>query len=202
MSSPFATRRSLDTVFLALPISPKEIETAKQVAKRLGASLSFKVADFTKLGETIKEQFDVVLSYDNAIGHVKDESALKATFSSIKKCIKPGGTLLVSVRDYDKLRLEKPCGTLPRTVEDQFGKRIITQTWEWNEAGDAYELTLFILQKKGSDWSAQAHGPVRMRAFNRSEIEAALHKNEAAEIRWFEPKESGYYQPVVMAKFK
>jgi glycine/sarcosine N-methyltransferase len=183
-------------------ISPKQIERAKRDAARLEAKVSFHVADFTRLDEALNEKFDIVLSFDNAISHLKDFHELQKAFISMKKQLKPNGTLLFSVRNYDELRVQKPCGTLPRTVKDQFGKRIIVQTWDWNTSGDMYNLTLFILQNEGVNWITQSHGPVAMRAFNQSEINETLNLIGCRNVRWFSTKDSGYYQPVVMAKFK
>jgi len=183
-------------------ISPKEIERAKKEAKRLGASVSFHVANFQKLEETLTDKYDIILSFDNAVAHLKDVGELQSAFTAMRKSLKPNGAILISVRNNDELRAQKPCGTLPRVIEDQFGKRIIVQTWGWNNAGDAYDLTMFILQKKRNEWRSQSYPSVPMRAFNQEEINQVLKLSGAIDIKWFSTPESGYYQPVVMAKFR
>lgn len=182
-------------------ISGEEIDRAKNEAKRLGASLSFQVADFQRLADNVTGKFDVVLSFDNAIAHLNDLTDLKAAFSSMKERLNSKGVLLVSTRNNDELRTQKPSGTIPRTVEDQFGKRIIVQTWEWNTAGNAYELIMFIFRRKGYEWVSKSYSPVSMRAFNKQEINDVLSSLDAVDIKWFSTQESGYYQPVVMARF-
>jgi hypothetical protein len=39
-----------------------------------------------------------------------------------------------------------------------------------------------------------------MRAFNKEEVEVSLKKVGAKSVQWFSPKESGYFQPVILAR--
>src|SRR5438270_7700 len=54
----------------ATDLSPKAIERAKAESARLGARVSFGIADFRSLDHDVDGQFDVVISCDNSLPHL------------------------------------------------------------------------------------------------------------------------------------
>src|SRR5262245_2603099 len=54
----------------ATDISAASVERARQEARRLGASLTFGVADLRTLATQVGDAFDVVLAFDNALPHL------------------------------------------------------------------------------------------------------------------------------------
>lgn len=184
---------------LGTDISEKEVERAKVEAERLNTKASFKVADFRELDRATSDKFDVVFSFDNAIAHLNDVPDLTKAIISMKNRLGKNGILMLSVRDYDQIRKVKPQGMSPRLIDDENGRRIYFQTWEWNEAGDAYNLSLFILKPDGEDWRGK---PIvtRMRAFTGDEIKEAFTDAGFSDVYYYSPEQSGYYQSIFAAR--
>ncbi len=92
----------------ATDLSTVSIDCAREEALNLGVTMTFGVADFRMLGDTVSDTFDVVLSCDNSIAHCLKDEDLTSALSSMKSRLKPGGLLLISFRDYDALIVNKP----------------------------------------------------------------------------------------------
>jgi glycine/sarcosine N-methyltransferase len=163
------------------------------------APLSFGVADLRELGRAVAGTFDVVLSCDNALPHIlSDEGLLRAARNMAAK-LRPGGLLLVSMRDYDRASAERPRSTPPRAFEGPEGRRIVFQVWDWASDGRTYLLHQFIVREARGDWRT-AHYATQYRALRRGELSELLRSAGLSEIRWHMPEESGYYQPIVTAR--
>jgi glycine/sarcosine N-methyltransferase len=130
----------------ATDLSPKAIARAELEAARLGAAVSFGIADFRRL-ENVAGRYDVVISCDNSLPHLLTEDALLLALKNIRSKSKAEGMVLFSVRDYDKILETKPTGMLPRTFEDKDGKRIYFQTWDWSDKVPCIRLTCIFFVK-------------------------------------------------------
>ena len=73
------------------------------------------------------------------------------------------------------------------------------QLWDWEDAGNIYRLTLFILRQQGDGWTMR-HSESRLRATTRDEVGAAMDRAGLTDIAWHLPPASGFYQPVVTAR--
>ncbi len=182
-------------------ISPRAIERAKQEAGKMGLKVDFQVADMRTLDGVPTSSFDAVISFDNSLAHLTTVADLAFGFSNVLAVMKPGGVFLASLRDYDRLRQERPTGSMPRRIVDQFGERVYVQTWDWSEDGKSYDLRLFMLRPSGAgeNWVGR---PLltKMRAYTRAEIVGEAEKTGFVSCEWLMPEESGYYQPIFVAR--
>jgi len=106
---------------------------------------------------------------------------------------------LASIRDYDQLLKEKPHATTPVVYDDdQNGKRIVFQVWNWETNENVYTLNHFVVRKDGNIWRTDCRS-TRYRALLRSELSSILNELGFLDINWNSPKETGYYQPIVTA---
>lgn len=118
----------------ATDLSPNAVSRAKREAQRLGADLTVGVADFRSLNDQVEGSFDVVISCDNSLPHLLDFDDLKLALKNIWCKLEYGGLFLASIRDYDELLKEKSHATKPTVHNDQNGKRIVFQVWDWELA--------------------------------------------------------------------
>ena len=81
----------------ATDLSTVSIDCARQEASNLGVAITFGVADFRELSETVSDTFDVVLSCDNSIAHCLKDDDLRAALASMKARLNPGGLLLIAI---------------------------------------------------------------------------------------------------------
>ena len=182
----------------ATDLSPKAIVRAELEAARLGAAVSFGVADFRCL-ENFAGRYDVVISCDNSLPHLLTEDDLLLALESIRSKSKAEGMVLFSIRDYDKILETKPTGMLPRTFEDKGGKRIYFQTWDWSDKSPVYKVNLYILCEIDPGWETKSF-VTTYRAWRRDEISVLMVGAGFDQVRWLFPQETGYYQPVVIAR--
>ncbi len=183
----------------ASDISPAAVKRAEQEAVRFGVSLQTAVADMRTLASQVPGQFDVVLSCDNAVPHLLADDDLLLAAQNMRVKLKPGGLLLISIRDYDHLVLEKQHATLPQVFDDDGGRRIVFQVWDWSQDGRQYTINMFILRQTARGWKTSNYATT-YRALQRAELSAALSQAGFVSIRWHMPQDTGYYQPVVTAQ--
>ena len=184
----------------ASDLSGKAVERAGQEAARLGAAIEFLVSDMRCLPPTLAGAFDVAISFDNALPHLVDQADLDAALRGLHRVLRPDGLLLASIRDYDTILRTRPTGEATRMSGRPGQRRVVAQAWDWDEHEPTYRLHEFVVQESPDGaWSAR-HLEAPYRALRRSELEAAASAAGFREIRWLEPPETGYYQPIVAGR--
>ncbi len=183
----------------ATDLSPVSVDCARQESNKFGVAMTFGVADFRKLSETISDTFDVVISCDNSFAHCLNDDDLAAALTSIKSRLKPGGLLLISIRDYDALIADKPVFNSQHVQDMPDGRRVAFQVWDWASDGRRYGVNQFLLKENDGGYEL-LHFETELRALRRDEIMIAVQGAGYEEARWHVPEASGYYQPIVTAR--
>jgi SAM-dependent methyltransferase len=183
----------------ATDLSPVSIDCARRESAEFGATMTFGVADFRKLGESVSDTFDVVISCDNSFAHCLHDDDLATALASIKSRLKPGGLILVSIRDYDELTADKPIFNSQRVQDKPDGRRVAFQVWDWASDGRSYRLSQFLIKESDGDYELK-HFESELRALRRDEIMTAIEHAGYEKIHWHVPEASGYYQPIVTAR--
>jgi hypothetical protein len=133
---------------------------------------------------------------DNALPHVLSDADLTEAARQMRAKLRPGGTLLASIRDYDQLVRDRPTVQGPAFYSDSGHRRIVFQVWDW---ADDRLYTRFISTspaKRLPGATTSAHPCI---ARSTRKITEILASSGFANIRWLFPNESGFYQPVVIA---
>jgi len=180
-------------------ISGASIDRAKQEALSRGAEIPLTVADVRDLPTHFAGSFDVVISCDNALPHLLNDTDLFAALSSIRRSLKSGGLLLATMRDYDSLRSERNSGIAPAIVGSHGNRHAYAQAWHWSEDGSFVDVSLFVLSETSDGWQASVH-ETTYRALLRGEMDTALTQAGFSALRWLMPPASHYYQPIVIAR--
>jgi glycine/sarcosine N-methyltransferase len=183
----------------ATDLSTVSIDCARQEAADLGAAMTFGVADYRSLGEAVADTFDVVLTCDNSIAHCLKDEDLDAALTSMKAMLNSGGLLLISLRDYAALVVDKPRFNNEHVQDRPDGRRVVFQLWDWASTGDRYRNHQFLIRETDGGYEAK-HFETELRALLKDEIMAAVENAGYADCRWHTPDESGYYQPIVTAR--
>jgi SAM-dependent methyltransferase len=182
---------------VASDLSRKAVNRAQREAERRSLKISFHVSDMTSLREVPESGFDVVAAMDNALPHLSAVQLRQAVRSMASK-LKPGGIFIASIRDYDQIIREKPVAQPPAFYGNQASRRIIHQIWDWIE-DDRYVVHLYITTHSGRGWKAH-HFVSEYRCLLRGELSSVLTDAGFADVRWLMPAESGFYQPIVLAR--
>ncbi len=180
----------------ASDISNGEIAEAKTRASNANVSIRFENADFCALSKVFFEKFDIVIAMDNALPHMLSSEELSRAIKSITNQIKENGIFIGSIRDYDVLFQDKPPYSPPYIHETEKGKRVSFQTWVWNN--DCYKLTQYIIDDEETLQINKFE--CEYRATRREELTALFIANSCKEVIWLFPEETGFYQPIVIAR--
>ena len=180
----------------ASDISEAELLQAKARAEQNGLSIRFARADFCALSETFSERYDIVIAMDNALPHMLSRENLKTAVDSMVGQLEPGGVFVASIRDYDSLLESRPPYSPPYIHKTQAGQRVCFQTWDWE--GDNYTLIQYIIED-GRTLEVSRFA-CEYRATRREELTELLLAAGCREAVWKFPEETGFYQPIVVAR--
>ena len=180
----------------ASDISSGEIAEAKARAKNNNVKIRFENADFCALSKTFTELFDIIIAMDNALPHMLSSEDLERAIKSITNQIKENGIFVGSIRDYDALLKDKPPYSPPYIHKTDKGQRVSFQTWVWND--ENYKLIQYIVDDE--DTLQVSKFECEYRATRREEMTNLFIKSGCKNVLWLFPKETGFYQPIVIAK--
>lgn len=180
----------------ASDLSDGELKEAEKRAKGNGVQIDFKQADFCKLSDTFSEKFSVIIAMDNALPHMLTREDLRLAIASISNQTEAGGLFLASIRDYDDLLKRKPHCSTPYVHKTEKGQKVSFQTWEW--LGENYKFTQYIIDDEGELKIGKFN--CEYRAVTREELTAHLLACGFTKVEWKFPEETGFYQPIVIAK--
>jgi 2-polyprenyl-3-methyl-5-hydroxy-6-metoxy-1,4-benzoquinol methylase len=89
-------------------VSCGAVQRARAEASKRGLCIPFLVANMVQLRSIPQSNFDAVICIDNALPHLEtDEELLQAAQQAYEK-LRPGGSFIGSIRDYDRLVVERP----------------------------------------------------------------------------------------------
>jgi len=180
----------------ASDISDGELAEAKARAEKNRVKIRFEHADFCALREVFSEPFDIVIAMDNALPHMLSSDALEAAVQSITNQLAADGLFVASIRDYDALLVNKPPYSPPYIHQTDKGQRVSFQTWNWD--GDHYKLIQYIIEDEKTLQISKF--VCEYRATRREELTNLLRSHGCSSVVWKFPEETGFYQPIVIAR--
>ncbi len=167
---------------LGTDISPGEVERARVEAARLGVSASFAVADFRDLS-AVEGPFDVVICCDNAIPHLLDEADVPVALREMRSKLRPGGLLVITMRDFDAALVAKP-PIAPPVVLAGPPRRVLVRLHDWDAEGRPfYAVRYLVLTEHDDGWATVEHS-MRYRAVTRRELTEAAGAADFGNVAW------------------
>ncbi|MGB9122753.1 MAG: class I SAM-dependent methyltransferase [Candidatus Angelobacter sp.] len=182
----------------ACDLSPAAVERTRMEAEKRGLRVRAFVADMLDLAEVPEGEFDAVICMDNALPHLESEEQLLLAVTEMRRKLRSGGLFMASLRDYDRLVQEKPVVQGPNFYSDDKGRRIVHQVWDWLDER-RYTFHLYIAREIQGKWESQ-HYVSNYRLIMRDELREILARSGFAGCRWIHADDSGFYQPIVLAK--
>ena len=177
-------------------LSVGELEEAKERAAKNGVNIPFVQANFCALEDVFSEQFDIVIAMDNALPHMLTSNDLELAVGSIMGRVKDGGIFVASIRDYDEMLKLKPSYSPPYIHQTETGQRVSFQTWHWE--GENYRLVQYIIEDE--DTLQIGKFECEYRATRREEMSKLLYANGCRGVDWLFTEDTGFYQPIVVAR--
>jgi SAM-dependent methyltransferase len=153
------------------------------------------VDDLRTLSRTASESMAAVLACDNSVPHLLSDAEILRALSSCHRCLRPGGVLILSVRDYASMpRLSHE--VRPYGMHRQDGHRLFAvQLWEWE--GDQYDLRLYMTSEAPDGSCHTTVAVTRYYAVTIDRLMTLLREALFVDVKRIDDL---LFQPVVMAR--
>ena len=129
-------------------LAPRAVERAGREAELRGLAIELSVGDMRTCDTGRGEGFDAVIACDNSVPHLLSDEEIRAAFGAFHRSLRPGGLVLLSVRDYAQ---EAP----PATTLHPFGVRetpdgrvSVFQVWDWDDDGKRYDFGMYFVRDR------------------------------------------------------
>lgn len=140
-----------------------------------------------------------VVCADNALPHLVADDDAVAALTEMGRVLRPGGTALVTTRDYDRVVVDRPSCTPPQVFRSG-GDRIVSfQLWTWRGGTDVYDLEHFQVRDRDGVDVTTSRRRATYRAYTRSALTDLARRAGLAEVTWHLPADTGFFQPVMVA---
>ncbi|MFJ9535959.1 class I SAM-dependent methyltransferase [Streptomyces sp. NPDC101225] len=179
-------------------LSPAAAARAAEEAAARGVELRTAAADMRQLPFR-DGMFDAVLCADNSIAHLLTRQDLRAAMREMRRVLGADGLLLLTLRDYDEARRTRPASVPPQVSHASDGRTITFQLWHWHDDGERYDQEYFQLLPDGDGWEVRVRHATSW-ALPRSEVTEAVRAAGFTGPTWHAPADTGFYQPVCVAR--
>lgn len=136
----------------AIDVSNSMIEKARDAAAKAGSSIDFRVMGLEEAGPEFGETFDAVTCVGNSLPHIKSREGLHQAFVSLGQVLKPGGLLVLQLRNYQRV-IARNERFMPLNTRFENGKEFLYL--RTNELGqDLITFNIIVLVRdEGGNWS-------------------------------------------------
>jgi glycine/sarcosine N-methyltransferase len=178
-------------------ISSAAVARAKRECAVRRFTCKFRVDDMRTLTTAAPSHYAAVMAMDNALPHLESDEEIITAFTAMRTRLLPTGKVIISVRDYGRLLVERPSSLAPRFYSDGGRRRIVFQIWDWIDQR-RYRLHLYVTRDTSQGWITH-HFEGSYRAVTTEEIGDLAQRAGLREIAVLTPQDTGFYQPIVVA---
>lgn len=180
----------------ASDVSNAAVERAQQEAQKRGVAIRFSVADMRQAYNHHQAQFEALISCDNAVPHLLTDADLLQAFQQFYKCVRPGGGVIITVRDYEKE--QRQTQIKPEKTHVENGNRyILFQVWEFE--GEIYEMSMYVVKDDGSATCETQVMRAKYYAVGTTRLLALLKEAGFEDVKRVD---GAFYQPVLLGTRK
>jgi SAM-dependent methyltransferase len=173
-------------------LSPAMVAQARLNAERARVPVELAAAGFGKLAAAFPGPFDAVTCLGNSLPHLLDEAALRDCLTDFALLLRPGGTLVIQNRNYDRLLRERQRFMPVSARAAPEGETLFLRITDFPGAGAApgspeaetVEFTIVTLRKRGGSWS-QSVQTTPLRALRGFTLQGSLTAAGFSRIRMY-----------------
>jgi glycine/sarcosine N-methyltransferase len=148
----------------ASDISARAVRRARREGAAAGVHAGLLVADMRSL--PLRDSCaDAVVCADNALPHLLADSDALAALAQMRRVLRPGGTAIVTTRDYDRVLADPPAATLPQVYTSGAERVISFQLWTWRAEAGFYDLEHFQVREHADGTRATESRTAAYRAY-------------------------------------
>ncbi len=179
----------------ASDVASASVTRARREATRRGLAIDFAVAHMRTCAAQHRPPVDIVLSADNSVPHLLTDDDILTAFRAFFHCTRPGGLVVVTVRDYAAEDQTSP-QLRPYGVRKTLNARhAVFQIWEWS--GNHYDTSLYIVTDDDSEAVRTVVGRSRYYAVP---IDTLLSLLTSAGFIGAHRLDGTFFQPVLVAR--
>jgi SAM-dependent methyltransferase len=109
-----------------------------------GLRIDCRVDDLRVLSHAGTCSLAAVLACDNSVPHLLNDDDILMSFRAMHACLRPGGVVVISVRDYGRIA-RVPLQVRPYGVQETDGDRFLAvQVWDWDADGVRYTVRMYL----------------------------------------------------------
>lgn len=132
---------------VASDLSAGAIARFKMELARRALQAEARVDDMRELAGAEAGSATVVMACDNSVPHLLSDAEIARAFASFHRTLKPGGWMVISVRDYASIERKNP-DVRPYGLRRDGDRRFLAvQVWEWE--AEQYDLRLYLTVESG-----------------------------------------------------
>ena len=156
-------------------LSPVMIGHARENAAAAGVRVDFRLAGFGECARAWPHPFDAVTCIGNSLPHLLDDASLGACLEDFAAALRPGGTLVIQNRNYDRVLRERQRFMPLSSRAEGEGETLFLRLTDFPDGGNAerIDFTIVTLKKRTGAWS-QTVRTTPLRALRRATLETAL----------------------------
>ena len=143
--------------------------------------------------------FEVVVCADNSLPHLLTAEDVVRALGEMRRVVSPGGLVLVTTREYDRLRAERPAATALSLSRGSDGLTVNFQVWDWWPDGERYDLRHFQVSGEGDDWRV-AQRRTTYWALSTAQLSGFARDAGLEAPEWRLPDQTGFFQPLLVAR--
>ena len=166
----------LDYEVTAADPNQRMLKQAQDNAKKfkVAEDITFVKAHFLNLPRAVVGPFDAVITKGNSLPHLLTDADLMLALRNFYHLLRPGGLVVIGVRDYDFMLEDRPRFVPRQFHEDDEQDVILFDVWDWDDGPPAtVTFNTFIVSGKGEDYSVTKRSVV-YRALRRQELEIMM----------------------------
>jgi SAM-dependent methyltransferase len=175
--------------------SGASMERALLDASRRGLTIPFRVDDVRWLETAPSDHYGAALALDNVLPHLGSEEEMRAALTAIHRRLRPGGALLVGIRDYDPVLQSRPTSMPPSFSGNGSGRRIFHEVWDWHDER-LYTCHVYVTNEIANRWETM-HFTGNYCAILKCEMAELLRGCGFMNVNVFTPEQTCYHQPLI-----
>lgn len=136
---------------------PEMVSVADANARAAGMQVTFRTAGFGGISDTFRQpgEFDAVLCLGNSLPHVSCVADLDKALIDFKDLLRPGGLLLLQMRNFDLVMGEKKRWMEPQTVREGTTEWLFLRFYDFEADGRIQFNILSLHRKANAPWQTQ-----------------------------------------------